>query len=171
MAFVDRLPDRGEPYTPDRHPAQLTATATSASTTRCKMLHVFPENEADLELRELFNVCWYPAGVVEGQPAAPDVQSMPSGRYGNIFDVLVDRPEKAKAIFDYPVVWAAGDVELGAAREDARRVRQSRWDARDQRRCGACTNIQSPRTAVPHRADPLRGVVNRPQGIQVRDAV
>src|SRR5262249_39635757 len=34
------------------------------------------------------------------------------GVYGNIFDVLVDRPARAKAIFDYPVVWAAGDVEL-----------------------------------------------------------
>jgi hypothetical protein len=78
----------------------------------CKMLHAFPESEADRELRELFNVCWHPAGVVEGLPAAPDVQSLPNGRYGNIFDVLVDRPERAKAIFDYPVIWAAGDVDL-----------------------------------------------------------
>src|SRR5207253_11506708 len=78
----------------------------------CKMLGAFPENDADRELRELFNVCWSPAGVVEGQPAAPDVQSMPSGRYGNIFDVLVDRPAKASAIFDYPIIWAAGDVDL-----------------------------------------------------------
>ena len=76
------------------------------------MLHAFPESAADRELRELFNVCWHPAGVVEGLPAAPDVQSLPSGRYGNIFDVLVDRPTKADAIFRYPVVWAAGDVDL-----------------------------------------------------------
>ena len=40
---------------------------------------------------------------------------MPSGVYGNIFDVLVDRPAQAKAILDYPVVWAAGDVDLGGA--------------------------------------------------------
>ena len=26
--------------------------------------------------------------------------------------MLVDRPARAKAIFDYPVVWAAGDVDL-----------------------------------------------------------
>src|SRR5262249_4841106 len=45
----------------------------------------------------------------------PDVQSLPNGVHGNIFDVLVDRPAKAKAIFDYPVVWAAGDVDLGGA--------------------------------------------------------
>src|SRR5262249_41129815 len=38
--------------------------------------------------------------------------SMPSGMYGDIFDILVDRPAKAKAIFNYPVIWAAGDVDL-----------------------------------------------------------
>src|SRR5262249_42260196 len=75
----------------------------------------FTEDRVDLELRELFNVCWYPAGVLEGKPAAPDVQSMPSGRYGNIFDVLVDRPNRAKAIFEHPVVWVAGDVDFGGA--------------------------------------------------------
>src|SRR5262249_20033047 len=47
--------------------------------------------------------------------AAPDVQSMPGGVYGNIFDVLVDRPSRAKAIFNYPIVWAAGDVDLTGA--------------------------------------------------------
>jgi hypothetical protein len=76
------------------------------------MLGVFPEDSNDLELRELFNVCWYPSGVVEGLPAAPDVQSMPGGVYGNIFDVLVDRPARAEALLHYPVVWAAGDADL-----------------------------------------------------------
>jgi len=28
--------------------------------------------------------------------------------------VLVDRPDKAKALFSYPVIWAAGDVDLGS---------------------------------------------------------
>ena len=95
----------------------------------CKMLNLFPENAADRELRELFNVCWHPVGVVEGQPAAPDVQSMPSGRYGNIFDVLVDRPEKAAVLTNYPVIWAAGDVDLGRSGEAAGRVREGRRDA------------------------------------------
>jgi hypothetical protein len=114
LNFVDRLPDRGEPVTP----VGILLGAGHAYERvnySCKMLHVFPENDADRELRELFNVLWHPAGVVEGMPAAPDVQSMPNGRYGNIFDVLVDRPEKARAVFNYPVVWAAGDVELGGA--------------------------------------------------------
>jgi hypothetical protein len=113
LAFVDRLPDRGEPVAP----IGLLLGAGHAYERvnySCKMLHVFPESDADRELRELFNVCWHPAGVVEGHPAAPDVQSLPNGRYGNVFDVLVDRPEKAAALKNYPVVWAAGDVDLAA---------------------------------------------------------
>ena len=111
LAFAGRLPDRGEPVAP----VGLLLSAGHGYervNNACKMLNVFPETDADRELRELFNVCWHPAGVVEGQPAAPDAQSMPNGRYGNIFDVLVDRPEKAAALKNYPVVWAAGDVDL-----------------------------------------------------------
>jgi hypothetical protein len=111
QAFVDRLPERGEPYTPI---AFLLSYGHGYERVNyhCKMLGVFQENKADLELRELFNVAWHPIGIVEGQPAAPDVQSMPSGVFGNIFDVLVDRPDRAKPINDYPVIWAAGDVQL-----------------------------------------------------------
>jgi hypothetical protein len=111
QAFVSRVPDRGEPYTPI---AILLSSGHAYERVNysCKMLHHFQENMNDVELRELFNVCWHPAGILEGQPASPDVQSMPSGVYGDIFDVLVDRPAKAKAIHQYPVVWAAGDVKL-----------------------------------------------------------
>jgi hypothetical protein len=113
QAFVDRLPDRGEPYTPIG--VLLSAGhGYEPVNYRCKMLNVFDESAADRELRELFNVFWYPTAITEGQPAAPDVQSLPSGKYGNLFDVLVDRPAKAKAIFDYPVIWVAGDVELAS---------------------------------------------------------
>lgn len=112
QSFVTRLPERGEPLTPV---AILLSYGHAYDRVNydCKMLG-FPESPADVELRELFNVCWYPAGIVEGQPAAPDVQSMPGGVFGNLFDVLVDRPAKAEAILNYPVVWAAGDVDLGA---------------------------------------------------------
>src|SRR4029453_13999750 len=113
LAFVDRLPDRGETVPPV---ALLLSSGHAYERVNysCKMLHVFPESDADRELRELFNVCWSPAGVVEGMPAAPDVQSLPNGRYGNIFDVLVDRPEGGKAVAKYPVLWAAGDGDLAA---------------------------------------------------------
>jgi hypothetical protein len=113
LEFVDRVPDRGEPYTP-------VALLLSAGhgyehvSYRSRALQVFDESPADRALRELFNVLWHPAAILEGQPAAPDVQSLPSGVFGNLFDVLVDRPERARAIFDYAVVWAAGDVRLGA---------------------------------------------------------
>jgi len=118
QAFVDRLPDRGEPYTPV---AVLLSYGHGYERVNyhCKMLEHFREDANDLELRELFNLLWYPAGVVEGLPHTPDV-TMPSGRYGNIFDVLVDRPARAKAILDYPVLWAAGDVDLGAIKDTVR---------------------------------------------------
>jgi hypothetical protein len=109
--FVKRLPDRGEPVTPIAF-LLSAGHAYERVNYSCKMLNLFLEDKNDLELRELFNVAWYPSGVLEGKPAAPDVQSMPGGVYGNIFDVLVDRPARAKALFDYPVVWVAGDVDL-----------------------------------------------------------
>lgn len=112
QAFVKRLPDRGEPLTPI---ALLLSYGHGYERVNyhCKMLDVFTEDKNDLELRELFNVCWYPSGVLEGRPAASDVQSLPSGTYGNIFDVLVDRPSQSKALMSYPVVWAAGDALRG----------------------------------------------------------
>jgi hypothetical protein len=111
QAFVSRLPDRGEPITPV---AILLSHGHGYDRVnyRCKMINVFTEDANDLELRELFNVCWHPSIVLEGMPASADVQSMPSGVYGNIFDVLVDRPARSKAIFNYPIVWAAGDANL-----------------------------------------------------------
>jgi hypothetical protein len=111
QAFTTRLPDRGEPYAPV---ALLLSYGHGYErvNNECKMLRFFREDKNDLELRELFNVCWHPSAITEGRPAAPDVQSMPGGVYGNVFDVLVDRPARAGAIFDYPVVWAAGDVDL-----------------------------------------------------------
>ncbi len=114
QAFVDRLPDRGEPYTPIAFLLSYGHGYDSVNYT-CKMMNVFLQDENDIELRELFNVAWYPTAVLEGLPQAPDVQSMPSGIYGNIFDVLVDRPGKASAITSYPVVWAAGNVVLDDA--------------------------------------------------------
>jgi hypothetical protein len=50
-------------------------------------------------------------------PISPDRQSLPNGRYGNVFDVLVDRPEKADALFKYPVVWVTGDAGVKALAE------------------------------------------------------
>jgi hypothetical protein len=112
QAFASRLPDRGEPIAPV---GVLLSSGHGYERVNysCKMLHNFAETAVDRELRELFNVLWHPVGVVEGQPAAPDAQSLPNGRYGNIFDVLVDRPVKAHAIFRYPVLMVAGDANLG----------------------------------------------------------
>jgi hypothetical protein len=109
--FTLRLPDRGTPHTPI---AFLLSHGHSYDPVSyaCKMLHVWEENQYDRELRELFNVAWFPFPITQGQPQAPDAQSMPAGRYGDIFDVLVDRPDRAQALLSYPIVWAAGDVNL-----------------------------------------------------------
>ncbi|MGE0610057.1 MAG: hypothetical protein AB7O62_23400 [Pirellulales bacterium] len=114
QACMDRIADRGEPFTPVAF-LLSHGHAYERVNYSCKMLHVFPENRADVELRELFNVAWYPSAISEGEPQAPDTQSIPGGVFGNLFDVLVDRPNRAQAIMDYPVVWAAGDVELTGA--------------------------------------------------------
>jgi hypothetical protein len=108
---VSRIKDRGEPYTPVALLLNY-GHGYDRVNNHGKMLQVFPETPADVELRELFNVCWHPAPLLEGEPIRPDGQSMPGGIFGNIFDVLVDRPARAPAVFNYPVVWAAGDVEL-----------------------------------------------------------
>src|SRR5439155_1102196 len=111
MAFASRLPDRGEPYTPI---GVLLSRGHGYERVNYhgKMLGVFQEDKNDRELRELFNVCWHPSCILEGQPASPDVQSMPSGVYGDIFDVLVDRPGKSQMLLNYPIIWAAGDVQF-----------------------------------------------------------
>jgi len=111
QAFVDRLPDRGESYTPIAFLLSYGHGYDSVSYT-CKMLNCFSLDDNDVEIRELFNVAWHPTAILEGMPQAPDVQSMPSGIYGNIFDVLVDRSRRASIITNYPVVWAAGDVSF-----------------------------------------------------------
>lgn len=111
LSFVDRLPDRGEPYTPIAFLLSYGHGYENVNYT-CKMLNVFLQDKNDIEIRELFNVAWFPAPILEGKQQAPDVQSLPSGIYGNIFDVLVDRPARAQSIMNYPVVWVAGDVEF-----------------------------------------------------------
>lgn len=113
QAFTDRLAgDRGEPYTPV---AFLLSYGHGYEPVNyaAKMLGAFPEDDNDRELRGLFDVAWHPAAELASRPITPHAQSLPGGRYGNLFDVLVDRPERVSAINDYPIVWAAGDVELG----------------------------------------------------------
>lgn len=110
--FVDRLPDRGEPYTPIGVLLSYAHGYEPTSYTS-RMLEIFVEDQADRELRELFNVFWHPVSINESLPITPNTQSMQSGIYGNIYDMLVDRPDRTGVIYNYPVIWAAGDVELG----------------------------------------------------------
>jgi hypothetical protein len=112
QAFVDRVGDRGEPYTPV---ALLLSYGHGYERVNnaCKMLDYFVEDANDREIDAVFNVAWHPSERLANEPITPMRQSLPGGAFGNIFDVLVDRTEKLSAINDYPVVWCAGDVELG----------------------------------------------------------
>jgi hypothetical protein len=112
QGFVDRLPDRGEPFAPIGVLLSY-GNGYDRFDYLSRMLLVFRENAYDRELRELYNVFWFPSPLLEGQPATPLRQNMVGGRYGNIFDMLVDRPNRLEALGAYPIVWAAGDVELG----------------------------------------------------------
>jgi len=114
QAFVDRLPDRGEPYTPVAFLLSYGHGYEQVSNS-CMPFDKFRENGNDRELRELFNVAWYPADKQASEPIEPDRQSLADGTYGNIFDVLVDRPARIGAVNNYPIVWAAGDVDLTGA--------------------------------------------------------
>ena len=111
MARAEKGPDPGEPVTPV---AFLLSAAHGYEPTsyRCRMLHHFHESPGDRELRELFNVAYQPAAELEGEPVSPYRQGMPPGRHGNIFDVIVDRPSRIKAIHRYRVVYATADAAL-----------------------------------------------------------
>jgi hypothetical protein len=117
MEFLENGPEPGEPITPI---AILLSHAHGYEPTnyRCRMLHHFHESTADRELRELFNVCYAPVAEREGMPASPYTQSMPPGTFGNVFDVIVDRPARIKAVHNYAAVYAAGDVQLGPIKEE-----------------------------------------------------
>ncbi len=120
MDLVKNGPAPGEPVSPV---AILLSHAHGWEPTSndCKMLHHFRESAADRELHELFNVCYGPVGERESRPASPYMQSMPPARLGNVFDVLVDRPARVKALHAYPVVYAAGEVALGPIKDDLRK--------------------------------------------------
>lgn len=124
MKLIRKFPDPGEPITPV---AFLLSHAHGYEPInyRARMLHHFHESAADRELRELFNVAYHPVARLEGEPASPYRQSMPGGTFGNIFDVLVDRPARIKAIHNYRVVYAAGDVNLAPLADELTRYVQA----------------------------------------------
>jgi hypothetical protein len=87
MQFAEKHPDRGTPYTPV---AFLLDPAHGFEMTDYPQwpFEVSQIDRSDRALRELFGVAYYPALVVEGEPAIADRQPFVNGLFGDIFDVL-----------------------------------------------------------------------------------
>jgi hypothetical protein len=114
IRFAEKHPDRGTPFTPI---AFLLDPAHGWDMTDYPHwpFEVSPINRSDRALRELFGAAYYPASVVEGEPASGDRQAFVSGTFGDIFDVLVASDLKKDAIDGYRAVVAGGSLDWNTA--------------------------------------------------------
>jgi hypothetical protein len=96
MKFAERHPDRGNPYTPI---AFLLDPAHGFEMTDYPQwpFEVSQISRGDRALRELFGVAYFPATVVEGEPAIADRQPFVSSVFGDVFDVLTASEEDNSA--------------------------------------------------------------------------
>jgi hypothetical protein len=87
VRFAEKHADRGAPYT---SVAFLLDPAHGFEMTDYPQwpFEVSQIDRGDRALRELFGAAYYPALVVEGEPATADRQAFVSGLFGDIFDVL-----------------------------------------------------------------------------------
>jgi hypothetical protein len=87
IRFAEKHPDRGTPYTPI---AFLLDPAHGFEMTDYPQwpFEVSQIDRGDRALRELFGAAYYPALVLEGEPATADRQAFVSGVFGDVFDVL-----------------------------------------------------------------------------------
>jgi hypothetical protein len=87
VRFAEKHVDRGTPYTPI---AFLLDPAHGFEMTDYPQwpFEVSQIDRGDRALRELFGAAYYPALVVEGEPAIADRQPFVSGLFGDLFDVL-----------------------------------------------------------------------------------
>ncbi|MCA1818294.1 MAG: hypothetical protein LC746_18275, partial [Acidobacteria bacterium] len=114
VRFAEQHKDRGTPYTPV---AFLLDPAHGYDPTDYPQWSygVVPQERRDRALRELFGAAYYPANVVEGEPATADRQAFVSGVFGDIFDVLVASDERREAVNSYRAVVVGGRVEWSPA--------------------------------------------------------
>lgn len=116
-------PDRGAPYTPvaflvdHAHgwdPAPFAPHAFNGELGRSELTR---PGDHERMLREYFWAAYHPIGRLEGEPTTATSEVYVPGRFGDIFDVIYADPDPARwtTIDTYPVVVAAGDIELTAA--------------------------------------------------------
>jgi hypothetical protein len=112
MRFAEKHPDRGTPYTPI---AFLLDPAHGFEMTDYPQwpFEVSQIDRGDRALRELFGAAYYPALVVEGEPAMADRQAFVSGAFGDIFDVLTatEGTGTKLSLGAYRAVVAGGRIE------------------------------------------------------------
>lgn len=63
-------------------------------------------------VRGWFDIAYFPAPLTQNEPAASIRQTFVNGVFGDLFDVLVTAPGRTAALSRYPVVVAAGEIDL-----------------------------------------------------------
>ena len=63
-------------------------------------------------IRGWFDIAYFPAPITQGEPATGIRQTYVNGIFGDIFDVVVNAPKRSAILGTYPVVIAAGEVEV-----------------------------------------------------------
>ena len=71
-------------------------------------------DRGDRALRELFGAAYYPALVVEGEPATADRQAFVSGVFGDVFDVLTATDGAKSTLGAYRAVVVGGRIDWSA---------------------------------------------------------
>lgn len=110
VKFAEKHPNRGTPYTPI---AFLLDPAHGFEMTDYPQwpFEVSQIDRGDRALRELFGVAYYPALVLEGEPAMADRQPFVSGLFGDIFDVLTATDGVKSPLAAYRAVVVGGRIE------------------------------------------------------------
>src|SRR5688572_10795241 len=110
VRFAEKHPDRGTPYTPV---AFLLDPAHGFEMTDYPHwpFEVSQIDRGDRALRELFGAAYYPALVVEGEPATADRQAFVSGVFGDVFDVLTATNGSKFPLDAYRAVVVGGRIE------------------------------------------------------------
>lgn len=110
VRLAEKHPDRGTPYTPI---AFLLDPAHGFEMTDYPQwpFEVAQIDRGDRALREFFGVAYYPALVVEGEPAMADRQPFVSAVFGDIFDVLTATDGVKSPLAAYRAVVVGGRIE------------------------------------------------------------
>lgn len=123
LRLTAKDPDRGAPYTPVAflvdyaHGWEPSAYWPNAF----KNLHEQPDRfltgDHEAMLKEFFSIAWHPIEAESEKPITGTSEVNVAGVFGDVFDVIYAYPDVSKwrTIDSYPVVIAAGEIELTKA--------------------------------------------------------